>query len=340
MRPLNNAKDMANHRFVTYIAPALFLGLLFFSCTKKEESGAPVAEPASSVSPENRVVATVNGDPILLAEFQERLARAGFKAGQEVEPQVEEELLNRLVERKMLLREAQRRRIKIGLADINKRIESFRAEQGQEVKEVLASQGVDFEKWKNDVWEDLMIERLLARDVNKKINLSGAEVRKYYQDNPLQFERPEQVRVRQIVVSTEAEARQALEQLQANPDFAALAREKSTAPEAEKGGDLGYFARGDMPAEFNVVFSLPKGGVSGIVKSPYGFHLFKLENKRPAGLLSFEEAAPAIREKLTHEKQDRLYQQWLKELRSRTKFEVNYPALGRKKPSESAAAEK
>jgi peptidyl-prolyl cis-trans isomerase C len=324
---------MANHRFVTYLAPALFLGLLFFSCTKKEEAVAPVSETAPAVSPDIRVVATVNGDPITLAEFQERLARAGFKSAQEVEPQVKEELLNRLVERKMLLREAQRRRIKIGLPDINKRIESFRAEQGQEVKAVLASQGIDFEKWKNDVWEDLMIERLLAHDVNKKVSVSGPEVRKYYQNNPQQFERQEQVRVRQIVVSSEAEAQQVLAQLQANPDFAALARERSTAPEAERGGDLGYFARGDMPAEFNVVFTLPKGGISGVVKSPYGFHVFKLENKRPAGPLSLEEASPAIREKLMHEKQDRRYQQWLKELRSRTKFEVNYQALGQEQPA-------
>ena len=319
---------MANHRFIPYIAPALFLGLLFFSCTKKEEAVAPLAGSAPAVSSDIRVVATVNGDPITLAEFQERLARAGFKSGKEVGPEVKEELLNRLVERKMLLREAQRRRIKIGLPDINKRIESFRAEQGQEIKVALAGQGIDFEKWKNDVWEDLMIERLLAHDVNKKVAISGTEVRKYYQDNARQFERPEQVRVRQIVVSTEAEAQQVLEQLKGNPDFAAVAREKSTAPEAEHGGDLGYFSRGDMPTEFNVVFTLPPGGVSGVVKSPYGFHVFKLENKRPAGLLGLEEAAPAIREKLTQEKQDRRYQQWLKELRSRTKFEVNYQALG------------
>jgi peptidyl-prolyl cis-trans isomerase C len=318
---------MLNHRFATYIAPALLLGLLFFSCTKKEEEVSPVSEPVSAVSADIRVVATVNGDPITLAEFQERLARAGFKPDKEVEPQVKEELLNRLVERKMLLREAQRRRIKIGLPDINKRIDSFRADQGQEVKGVLAGQGIDFEKWKNDVWEDLMIERLLAHDVNNKVAVSGAEIRKYYQNNPQQFERSEQVRVRQIVVSSEAEAQQVLEQLQDTPDFAAIARERSTAPEAVLGGDLGYFSRGDMPAEFNVVFTLPKGGVSGVVKSPYGFHVFKLENKRPAGLLGLEEASPSIREKLTHEKQDRRYQQWFKELRSRTKFEVNYQAL-------------
>jgi parvulin-like peptidyl-prolyl isomerase len=331
---------MPSHRFVTYIAPALFLGLLFFSCTKKEDANSPVTDPASAVSPDIRVVATVNGDPITLAEFQERLARAGFRPDKEVEPQVKEELLNRLVERKMLLREAQRRRIKIGLPDINNRIESFRSEQGQDVKTVLAGQGIDFEKWKNDVWEDLMIERLLAHDVNNKVAVSGVEVRKYYQNNPQQFERSEQVRVRQIVVSSEAEAQQVLEQLQGNPDFAAIARERSTAPEAAQGGDLGYFSRGDMPAEFNVVFTLPKGGVSGIVKSPYGFHVFKLESKRPAGLLGFEEASPTIREKLMHEKQDRRYQQWFKELRSRTKFEVNYQALGQELAPDSALSGK
>jgi hypothetical protein len=66
--------------------------------------------------------------------------------------------------------------------------------------------------------------------------------------------------------------------------------------------------------------------VSSVVKSPYGFHIFKLEGKRPAGMQGLEEASPAIREKLAQQKQDRRYRQWIKELRSRTKFEVNYQA--------------
>lgn len=95
-----------------------------------------------------------------------------------------------------------------------------------------------------------------------------------------------------------------------------------------------------MPAEFNIVFTLPKDGVSGVVKSPYGFHIFKLENKRPAGLQGLEEASPAIREKLLQQKQDRRYRQWLKELRSRTKFEVNYQALVQEQPLGGVPSEK
>lgn len=312
-------------RLTNYMAPVLLLGLLFFSCKKKDEERPPGL--VAPVSADVKVVATVNGDPITLAEFQERFGRAGIKPEREAEREVKTEFLNRLIERKMVLREAQRNRIKVGLSEINKRIEALRTEHGKDIKEMLASQGVDFEKWKSDIWEDMMIERLIAREVNRRISVASSEARRYYQANPQEFERPEQVRVRQIVVATEEEARKALELLQAGNDFAAVAREKSTAPEAEKGGDLGYFSMGEMPAEFNVVFGLRKSGVSGIVKSPYGFHIFKLEEKRSAGKTGFDEAYKDIAEKLRREKEDKRYKQWLKELRSRAKFEVNYQAL-------------
>jgi peptidyl-prolyl cis-trans isomerase C len=297
------------------MAPVLLLGLLFVNCTRKEEQ--KPSSPPASAAPSIKVLATVNGDPITLADFQDRFARAGLKPEKEAEFQVKEEFLNRLIERMMLLREAQRRRIKVGLPEINKRIETMRTEPGKDVKETLGSMGIDYEKWKSDLWEDMMIEKLIARDVIR-----------YYNENPQEFDRPEQVRVRQIVAATEVDAQAVLEQLQnEKADFAALARQKSTAPEAEDGGNLGYFAMGDMPGEFNVVFGLPKGGISGVVKSPYGYHIFKLEDKRRAGKVGLEEVSRDIVEKLSRQKQDVRYKQWLAELRGRTKFAVNYQGL-------------
>ena len=84
---------------------------------------------------------------------------------------------------------------------------------------------------------------------------------------------------------------------------------------------------GEMPAEFNVVFGLPPGGISGIVKSPYGYHIFRLEDRRKAGTISIADASREIADRLRHDKQDARYKQWLKVLRARTKFEVNYQAL-------------
>jgi len=322
---------MKTARITYYLAPALLLGLVFFGCKKKAEEKKPEPPPVAAANPDVKVVATVNGDPITLAEFQERFVRAGFKPEHEPAREVKEDFLNRLIERKMMVREAQRKRIKVGLPEINKRIDVLREENGKDVRETLTGLGIDFEKWKSDIWEDLMIERLLAREVNRHVSVTAQEVRRYYQANSSQFEKPEQVRARQIVVVTEEEAQKILEALRTggNGDFAAMARQKSTAPEAEKGGDLGYFARGEMPVEFDVVFGLAKGGLSGVVKSAYGFHIFKLEDRRKAGVISLEEASKTITEKLFREKADKRYKQWLRELRSRTKFEVNYPALAR-----------
>ena len=317
---------MRNSLIMIVSAPALLLGLLFFGCSKKEEAKQPPPPPA--IAPEVQILATVNGDPITLGEFQERFARTGLKPEKEAELQVKEEFLNRLIERKMMLREAQRRRIKVSLPEINKRVETMRADQGKDVKETLGGLGIDFEKWKSDLWEDMMLEKLIARDVVRASHVSSSEIRRYYQENPQEFQRPEQVRVRQIVVATEDEAQKILDQLlNEKADFTALARKKSTAPEAEEGGDLGYFAMGEMPGEFNVVFGLPRGGISSVVKSPYGYHIFKLEDKRKAGKMGLEEASKDIAEKLSRQKQDVQYQQWLTELRGRTKFVVNYQGL-------------
>lgn len=312
-------------RLTNYLAPVLLLGLLFFSCQKKVEE--KPQEPKETISDPIRVVAMVNGDPITLGEFQAWFDRSGLKPEQETALEIKVEFLNRLIERKMMLREAQRKRITIGLPEINKRISTLQKEYGKGIKEMLADQGIDFEKWKSDLWADMMIERLLASEVNQPVSVASSEIRNYYQENPREFERPELVRCRQIVVDTEAEAKAVLELLRAGGDFAALAKEKSTAPEAGNGGDLGSFAMGEMPAEFNVVFGLPEGGVSGIVKSPYGFHLFKLEEKLSAGKIDLKKVSPDIAAKLRREKEEAQYKKWLMGLRSRTKLEVNYKAL-------------
>ncbi len=316
---------MNSIRLTKYTAPVLILGLLFFACKKKEGPQQGSARPGAA---DVKIVATVDGDPITLGEFQERFTRAGIKPDRDDEMALKTEFLNRIIERKMMLRDAQRKRIKVGLPEINARIETFRSEQNKDIKETLTGMGIDFEKWKADIWENMMIEKLTAREVDRLVSVSAPEVRRYYQANPQEFDRPEQVRARQIVVSTEEEARKILEALRNKADFAALAKQKSTAPEAVDGGDFGrYFAMGEMPPEFNVLFGMPKGAVSGVVKSPYGYHIFKLEEKRTAGRRGLEEVSREIHDKLLREKQEERYQQWLKELRARTKFEVNYQAL-------------
>ena len=99
-------------------------------------------------------------------------------------------------------------------------------------------------------------------------------------------------------------------------------------PDATKGGDLGFFARNEMPAEFDaVVFKLTPGRLSDLIKSEYGYHVFLVEEKRKAHQLTLDEARADIRQHLTHVKEAIAYQQWLQDLRARASIEMNWELL-------------
>ena len=272
---------MKRSRFIHYAAPALLLGLMLFSCKKKEDLPQPVDRAVRSQRSAGRGDRERRPDhagrvPGALHPRRVQARARGRARGQAGVPEPADRAQDDAAE-------AQRKRIKIGLPEINKRIEGARAENGKDVKETLSGLGIDFEKWKADVWEDMMIERLLAREVNKHVSVPppkcGATTRQISRSS----RSPSRCACARSWSPPRPRRRRSWSCCTAGTDFRQLAREKSTAPEAERGGDLGYFAMGDMPAEFNVVFGMQKGGVSGIVKSPYGYHIFKLEDKRKAG---------------------------------------------------------
>ncbi len=109
----------------------------------------------------------------------------------------------------------------------------------------------------------------------------------------------EEVHARHILVPTESEAREALAEIRGGADFSAVAQRRSTGPGTREGGDLGFFKRGDMVPEFaEAAFALQPGQVSEPVRSPFGWHIIKVEERRRSTPPSFEEAAPAIRQQL------------------------------------------
>ena len=93
----------------------------------------------------------------------------------------------------------------------------------------------------------------------------------------------QKVRARQIVVADGEEAIQILKRLKKGESFEKVAKEKSLGPEKVNGGDLGYFSQGERPTEFDHVFTMEVGAISEVIKSPYGYHIFKLEEKMSPG---------------------------------------------------------
>ena len=113
-------------------------------------------------------------------------------------------------------------------------------------------------------------------------------------------------------------------------DFQVLAQEVSIAPERAQGGDLGWFGTGQMPAEFDkVVFALPVGTFSDVVKTPYGFHVFRVAERREAARGSFADVRGVIEASLRDRRLEREYAKWITGLREKADISINETLLGK-----------
>ena len=172
------------------------------------------------------------------------------------------------------------------------------------------------------------MEKLLDQAVYSRVSVTDAEVTAYFKANRGQFDRPAQVRARQIVVAEEAEGQKALGLLRQGQPFAEVAVKYSLSPDSQQGGDLGFFARGEMPLEFDeIVFDLPVNRLSDLVKSEYGYHIFLVEEKRKAARLSKKEVTEEIRSILESRKKEEVYLGWLQDMRARAVIVVDWAQL-------------
>jgi peptidyl-prolyl cis-trans isomerase C len=174
--------------------------------------------------------------------------------------------------------------------------------------------------------ERAAVQKLLGSEVLDKLAVSDVEVRAYHAAHAAELRLPETVTLSQILVPTENEARDVVRRLARDPKgFEHLARTRSRGPEAEEGGHMGSFNPGQLPAELEAAaFSVPVGATSGVLQSPFGFHVLKVEARQPARERSLEECRGEIQEKLLRERSERAVKRYVQDLLARAK--VNYEA--------------
>jgi hypothetical protein len=182
-------------------------------------------------------------------------------------------------------------------------------------------------RWKGSLHQRLLIEKVINRVSQITSPIDEHTLRKYYKKHRSQFVVPEQVRVRQIVVKDRQEAQNLLTRIKQGASFEELARRHSTGPEAEMGGDLGFFGRGDMPEEFDVVFSLKAGETSDIVQSPYGYHIFQVVARRGQSQSNFDEVKDQVKKMIVREEEDKIFRGWLKKVKKKASIRVNKKVL-------------
>jgi peptidyl-prolyl cis-trans isomerase C len=143
---------------------------------------------------------------------------------------------------------------------------------------------------------DAVLAQTLVGERAQKVPTDEAALRAYYDAHPTEFETPGRVRARHIVVKTEAEATALLGKLKRNADFVQLARANNIDATRENGGDLGPIKRGVMVEAFErALFSLKAGETSPVIRTPYGYHIVRVEDIEPAARAPFNAVAADVR---------------------------------------------
>jgi peptidyl-prolyl cis-trans isomerase C len=139
----------------------------------------------------------------------------------------------------------------------------------------------DSVKMKITYLTDQTLAKELENELRKTYQVSDADIQKYYQEHQEKYVSPERIKASHILVDSQAQADTILKQIRKGGNFEALAKQYSKDSSASRGGDLGWFSKGRMdPAFESVAFALKKGEVSNVVKTPFGYHIIKLDDRK------------------------------------------------------------
>lgn len=292
------------------------------ACRDPSPPPPPASEAPTETAPAEEKtgpIATVEGVPVSRARFERELAqsRARYaKARKEVQPalldNLRRSLVRRLVESEVLRQKANEWEIAPSDEELDAMWTRHRERFGTDdaFRAFLERAGTTEADLKNQFVDNLILDRIKQR-LDERLEIPEETLQEYYRSRPQRFERPEEVRVAQILIEvppgvTEEEAadrralaQTTLERLRDGADFARVATEVSEGPARMRGGDLGFLPRGRLVPEVDrVAFELKPGQLSDVIQSRFGFHIVRVMEHRPERKLSFEEARPQIVERL------------------------------------------
>lgn len=286
------------------VVSILCVGLLF-SCTQK----------AADKTMQGPIVAKVGSAGITQADFEREMKSLPDYAQQLFEGEAgKEKFLDEVIKKEILYQEALKRGLDKS-PDFSRKLEEFK-------KLTLASE-------------------LLEKDVMSKNKVTEQEVKDYYNKHKDDFTTTSQIRASHILVKTEAEASKVLARLKKGEKFEEIAKKESLdTASAKNGGDIGFFTRGQLVPEFEkAAAGLKAGELSGPVKTPYGYHIIKVTDRKTGPVVEFDRVKDVIFQRLSGEKQKEAFDNYIAELRKNYKVEINKDVLA-KTSQEPKKAEK
>ncbi len=291
--------------------------------------------------------AVVNG-AIISRETMERefdkYTQRYVRQGKEIPPaeidNAKIELLEKLINVELLYQDSQKKGITVENKTVTDQLaklkQRFPNEDG--FAKALSTMNLTEDGLKSQIARDLAIKQLVDTQIAQKISITEKESKTFYDTNPQFFQKPEQIKARHILIKLDPKAdmiqkvqaqeklKKVQEELKAGKDFAELAKTFSEGPSNVKGGDLGYFSRGQMVKPFEeAAFSLKVGEVSDVVETRFGYHIIKVYDKKPKGTMPYTEVKEKINRHLKQKKINQGIDQHIKILKKGATIEKYYP---------------
>jgi len=288
---------------------AVALAFAFITVTwQASAADEKTAQPQKSVSGGGDNVAMVNGLPIPRADYDRVLGYAKQQAflrtkdGKPVDDaQVKKEVMDQLIGGELLYQETQKAGIRIDPKTVDERLAQFkkRFSNDADYKASLKTMNLSENQIRSDIERSLAIEKFVVDKFMDKVS-----VPEKYESHTHMFNRPEQVRASHILIKVDSKA-------------------YSEGPSNSRGGDIGYFIRGQMAPPFEeAAFKMKPGEVSDVVKTRFGYHLIKVTDKKPATTVTYEDMKERIAQFLKREKAQKEVKEFVDKLRKDAKVEI------------------
>ena len=288
---------------------------------------------------------TINGVEIPRSKVQAQadhlINQRGIGSGGITQPsayrKIQEEVIEQIVVQELLWQEAQRRGTVIGDEKVDQEVAKLKSNFDSELAFTFKIEegGFTEKTFRENIRQQMSVQHMIANDITEGITVDDAAVEAFYNENLEQMAVPERVHARHILVKFEAgndASRAAAEkkladleaQVEAGESFALLAIEHSEGPSGQKGGDLGYFERGQMVKEFDdAAFGAEPGSIVGPVETQFGLHLIKVEEHTAPSTVPLTEVEPKIREYLAQQKLYSTVEQLIEDLRANGSVQVH-----------------
>ena len=290
----------------------------------------------SAAQVEDRIIAIVNSDLIMLSDMKRELTPGRERMQKEFHGDMlarrlktaEYMALTSMIERKLQLQEAKARNVEVTDQEVRQAVQNMK-QQGETIDETNPA------NMKN-VREQLTLLKVVDREVRSGVMVADSDMKRYFQEHRDRFALPEEYTLSQILIvprspndtaDAKEKVRDVMKRLKQGESFEDLALQFSDGPNASRGGRIGLVRQGELlPGIERAIAKLVPGGISDVIETSDGFQVVRLEDKKPKQFRPYEEVRMEIQGLVFQQKSEDVFQAWLADLKNKAYIEIKFEA--------------